>query len=208
MGKVNQQDYEKGYRKGIEAALHMCNFPLRDLTDRGIVESQPECSDFIKESLSRLGGHRASPRQTPLETMESPRFLVAHQFVRKFKLGDRKRIIGRADGKEVIIALVGHVETHVVADDDDGGFAGRCEMLLPGEAVPAMTGYCLGSIDGTGTALIVGQDNKLYVYSPEDAVDLPWEKLNAEGAELIVDAAQNMHLRSIPGMMAKSIEEG
>jgi hypothetical protein len=80
-------------------------------------------------------------------------------------------------------------------------------MLLPGEAVPSMTGYCLGSIDGTGTALIVGQDDKLYVYSPEDAIDLPWEKLNTEGAELVVDA-QNIHLRSILGMLAKSIDEG
>jgi len=131
----------------------------------------------------------------------------AHQFVKKFKLGDRKRIVGHADGKEVVIALVGHVETHVVVEDDNGGFAGRCEMLLPGEAVPAMTGYCLGSIDGTGTALIVGQDDKLYVYSPEDAIDLPWEKLNTEGAELVVDA-ENIHLRSIPGMLAKSIDEG
>jgi len=131
----------------------------------------------------------------------------AHQFVKKFKLGDRKRIVGRADGKEVVIALVGHVETHVVVEDDNGGFAGRCEMLLPGEAVPAMTGYSLGSIDGTGTALIVGQDDKLYVYSPEDAIDLPWEKLNTEGAELVVDA-ENIHLRSIPGMLAKSIDEG
>lgn len=207
MGKVNQQDYEKGYRKGIETALHMCNFPFRDWTDRGIVESQPECSDFIKESLSRMAGHRASPRQTPLEMMEIPRFLDAHQFLRKFKLGDRKRIIGRAGEKEVVIALVGHVETHIVAEDDDGGFVGRCEMLLPGETVPSMTGYCLGPIDGTGTALIVGQDDKLYVYSPEDAIDLPWENLKTEGAELVVNA-ENIQLRSIPGMMAKSIEEG
>jgi len=190
----NHQDYEKGYRKGIEAALHM-------------FESQLECSDFIRESLSRMAGHCPSPRQPPLEMTESPRFLGAHQFVRNFKLGDRKRIIGRADGKEVVIALVGHVDTHIVAEDDDGGFTGRCEMLLPGEAVPSMTGYCLGSIDGTGTALIVGQDDKLYVYSPEDALNLPWEKLNTEGAELVVNA-QNITLRSIPGMMAKSIEEG
>jgi hypothetical protein len=32
-----------------------------------------------------MAGHRPSPRQTPLETMESPRFLDAHQFVKKFK---------------------------------------------------------------------------------------------------------------------------
>jgi hypothetical protein len=31
--------------------------------------------------------------------------------------------------------------------------------------------------------------------------------LNTEGAELVVDA-QNITLRSIPGMRAKSIEEG
>ena len=139
--------------------------------------------------------------------MEIPRFLGAHEFLNKFKLGDRKRILGSADGKEVVIILVGHVETHILAENDDGGFAGRCEMLLPGEAMPYMTGYCLGSIRGTGTALIVGQDDKLYVYSPEEALDLPWEKLDAEGAELVVNA-RNIHLRSIPGMMAKSIEEG
>jgi hypothetical protein len=138
--------------------------------------------------------------------MARPTFLGAHQFVRKFKLGDRKRSIGRVDEREVVIALVGHVETHIVAEDDDGGFGGRCEMLLPGEVVATLTGYCLGSIDGTGTALIVGKDDKLYVYSPPDAIDPTWEPLNAEGAELIIEG-QNIRCREIAGMMAKPIEE-
>jgi hypothetical protein len=152
-----------------------------------------------------MAGHRPGPRQTP-RMMESPKFLGAREFVQSVKVGDRRRIIGFADGKEVVIALVGHIETHEISEDDDGIFHHRCEMLLPGEAVPSMAGYCLGTILGTGTAVIVGADDKLYVYSPENAIVFPWEKLNSEGAELIVKD-QNIELRSIPGMMAKCIEE-
>jgi hypothetical protein len=202
-----QKEYEKGYRKGVEAALLMCNFPPRDLTDQGAVESQPECAEYIKESLSRMAGHSPRPQQTQFEPMGRPTFLGAHQFVRNFKLGDRKRSIGRVDEREVVIALVGHVETHIAAEDDDGGFSGRCEMLMPGEEVPTLSGYCLGSIDGTGTALIVGKNDKLYVYSPQEAIDPAWDPLNAEGAELIIDAHQNIRCRGIVGMMAKAIEE-
>ena len=154
-----------------------------------------------------MAGHSPTPPQSQFEPMARPTFRGAHQFVRNFKLGDRKRSIGRVDEREVVIALVGHVETHIVAEDDDGGFGGRCEMLLvPGEEVPTLTGYCLGSIDGTGTALIVGNDDKLYVYSPPEAIDPAWEPLNAEGAELIVEG-QNIRCREIAGMMAKPIEE-
>ena len=75
------------------------------------------------------------------------------------------------------------VETHIVAEDDDGEFVGRCEMLLPEEAMLYMIEFCLGFIEGTGTALIVGEEDKLYVYSSKDVFDLPWEKMDAEGTE-------------------------
>ena len=107
--------------------------------------------------------------------------------------------------EEVVIILVGHVETHVVEEDDVGGFFGRCEMMIPGE--PIMHGFVLGMIDGTGTAVVIDQYDRLYAYSPEDAVDAPWEKMHSDGAEIKVDSGNNISLRSIPGMIVASLGE-
>ena len=65
----------------------------------------------------------------------------------------------------------------------------------------------MGKIYGTGTAVIIDQYNKLYAYSPEDAIGPPWEKMPSDGAEITIDSENNISLRSIPGMLVASLGE-
>jgi len=54
-------------------------------------------------------------------------------------------------------------------EDNLGEFFGLCEMKLPDE--PSMTGYVLGSIDGSGTAFLIGKNDALCLILAKDAVN-------------------------------------
>jgi hypothetical protein len=197
--------FENGYRKGVGAALLICNPMLwNDMTNWNVVDSQTDCSPFVKETLSRMAGLSPPIKKSPL-LWEKPAFIGANGYIRQYGLKERKKIMGYIDNEEVLVLLVGHVETQVVQEDDIGGFFGRCEMAIPGE--PIKHGFVLGRIYGTGTAVIVDQYDKLYAYSPEDAIGPPWGKMTSDGAEIKLDSENNISLLSIPGMLVASLGE-
>jgi hypothetical protein len=113
--------------------------------------------------------------------------------------------MGYIDDESVIVTLVGYVDTHVDLDYD-GGFAGYCAIDCPGESLKQ--GYVLGSIRGTGAALIVADVNRFYAYVPEDSIDPPWSKFTSPGAELILDEHSKIVVRSIPDMKVAVFEDG
>ena len=133
-----------------------------------------------------------------------PTFTDAREYIWQLGLKDRKKVIGYINGEKVIAEMVGHVETHDIRDEDTD-FYGRCELAIPGQ--PVMHGFALGSFGTSGTALIVGQDDKIYAYSPEYALDYPWELMKSEGAEIEIDAENNIIVRDIPGMTVASLAE-
>jgi hypothetical protein len=68
-------------------------------------------------------------------------------------------------------------------------------------------GFILGSFDINETILIIDQHEKLYAYSPKDAIDFPWKMMESEGAEIEIDVENNIALRSIPGVVVGSLAE-
>jgi len=199
--------FKKGFQKGAGAALLMCNSLLPDGTNRGVADSQPECTPFIKETLGRMAGlPKPSPAKPSL--WRQPTFSDASKSLRKLGLSERKMIIGYDNdtNKEIPVTFVGHVETYWVDDENDlRGFFRLCKMKLPDE-VP-MTGFVLGPIDGSGTALMIGQNDTLYAFSPQDAIGWPWSKLKSEGAELRIDENNKVHIVPIEGMRAACLDQ-
>jgi hypothetical protein len=204
INQIEKSAFEKGYRKGVKAAKMICDSPLCETANRGVVQSQPDCSKFVVDTLSRMSGDVVE-KPPPPRLWEKPHFLGAGNYIRQNKPDQRRRLMGYIDGKEIVVVLVGYVETHIVEDDDPGGFQHECEIYFPAEG-EIKTGFCLGYIRGTGTAVIIDQDDKLYVYTPKDAIDPPWDKLVSEGAELLSDSDHNLLLRDLPGMVAESVE--
>jgi hypothetical protein len=118
---------------------------------------------------------------------------------------DKVKLIGNLDGKPVKVILVGHVETRIRDDDSDDEFLGCCEMAFGDD--PIFMGFILGYIGCSGTALIIGNDERLYVYSPEDSIDKPWEKLVGSGGEIIIDADHNVTIREVHNLQVASLGE-
>jgi hypothetical protein len=135
---------------------------------------------------------------------KKPIFTDAHEYIWQLGLKHRKKVIGYVSGEKVIAEMVGHVETHDLPDAD-GDFFGRCELAIPGQSV--MHGFILGSFCWTGTALIIGQDDKIYAYSPENAIDYPWKLMKSKGAEIEIDAEHNIIVRDSPRMIVTSLAE-
>jgi hypothetical protein len=131
-------------------------------------------------------------------------FTDAREYIWQSRLKHRKKVIGYVNEEKVIVQMVGHVETHDL-QDEDGDFFGRCELAIPGQSV--MHGFILGSFYRSGTALIIGQDDKVYAYSPENAIDYPWKLMKSEGAEIEIDSEHNIIVRDIPRMIVTSLAE-
>lgn len=70
---------------------------------------------------------------------------------------------------------------------------------------PVFTGFILGSIECSGTALIIANDERLYVYSPGDSIDNPWEKLVGSGGEFIIDGDHNLTIREAHDLQVASL---
>jgi hypothetical protein len=102
------------------------------------------------------------------------------------------------DGEEVMVALVGHVETLIVQYEDDDLFYGLREIGISGQSIGH--GYILGYVDISGTALIIDQNDRLYAYSPKDALNRPWNKMTSDGAQIKIDAEHNIILHNVQRM--------
>ena len=100
------------------------------------------------------------------------------------------------DETQVLADLVGHVDTHIVDDDN-----GVCEIVIGGRI---MQGYILGSIRGTGTTVVLGEDDQLFVYTPETAMDPPWANMASVAANFEFDATKTT-LKILTEMVVVSV---
>jgi hypothetical protein len=192
---------EDGMKRGAAAALMVCKSSLPSEAHWGVVDSQPSCSPYVKEVLGRLAGEYRT-QSTKLERWEPTTFTNASKSIRSMSPMERRRVIGYYKGKEIVVLFVGHVDIHQFDDDDDTeGFFGLCEMKVRDGT--SIVGYVLGSIYGTGTALVVGEDNSLFIYSPTDAIDRPWQEVKTEGAEIIIENDNTLRISPIVGMQVE-----
>jgi hypothetical protein len=155
-----------------------------------------------------MAGYKQNPIQTknePSPFWNHPTFTAANDYIHGLDLENRILSIGNIDGEPVMAVLVGHMDVHDSIDDDDD-FYGRCEILISEEGDEFHGyGFILGSFRGTGTSIIIDYRDRLYAYSPENAVDPPWKWMGSSAAALIRDSQGNITLREIPKMMVKSV---
>ena len=91
--------FENGYRKGVGAALLICNSSFGDdMTNGDLVDSQPDCSPFVKETLRRMAGLSPSIKQDPI-LWEKTTFLNANSYIRQFDLHQREKVMGYLDDR-------------------------------------------------------------------------------------------------------------
>jgi hypothetical protein len=145
-----------------------------------------------------------SPEKESEDLWKKPTFTDALEYIWQLELKHRKKAIGYINGEKGIVEMIGHVGTHDLKDEEED-FSGRCELTIPRQSM--MHGFILGSFYMSGTVLIIGQDDKIYAYSPENAVNYPWKLMKSEGAEIEIDAEHNSIIQDIPRMIVTSLAE-
>ena len=54
---------------------------------------------------------------------------------------------------------------------------------------------------------IIDQKNNLYAYSPENAIDYPWNVMTSQGARIAIDSKNIILLKPISGMIITPLGE-
>jgi hypothetical protein len=195
---------EDGMKRGAAVAFLVCKSSPPNEAHWGIVDSQPSCSPYVKEVLSRMAGHYVTPKSTKPALWEPTTFANASEFIESLSPVEYERLIGYYKGKEVVGLFVGHVDVHQLDDDDPTeGFFGLCEIKV-GDGKSIM-GYVLGSIYGTSTAILVGANNSLFIYYPQDAEFPQWEEVETEGAEIFIEDDKTLRILPVVGMQVECL---
>ena len=117
--------------------------------------------------------------------------------------GNPYRLLGRLDGTDVTVNAIGRVETHDY--DDYYGFFGKCTVQLGDRR---MNAYCIGSILGTGTAIVMAEDDRVFAYSPSTAVDYPWGEMKGSiGAIVVLGQNGDITLEYLVDLEVESLAE-
>ena len=105
---------------------------------------------------------------------------------------------------DVTVYASGRIETYDY-DYDYDGFFGKCVVQL-GDL--RMNAYCIGSILGTGTAILMAEDDCVFVYTPSMAVDHPWMAMKSSiGATIVFDHNGVITLEYHPKLKVESLAE-
>jgi hypothetical protein len=118
----------------------------------------------------------------------------------------KTRLLGTLDGENICVTLTGCIHPPVHIQEDCRSIQGRCTLRFGFDE--DIRAYCIGVITGTGTAVIVAKDERMYVYTPPWSSiggDEIWEAVivvkegytapQAVAAEVIVDCEGEIRLR-------------
>lgn len=196
----NEKDiFRSGYRKGLRAAAIICNFPPYSPTDNNAVKSQPGIPKFIAKVLENAEKSSQPEHDPPLDM---PRFVDTSKYIDSLRGTSRRRVLGKMDGVDVFVSVIGRVETYDY-DQEDDDFYGKCIVRLGDHEIQ---GYCLGSIGTSGTGIIICKDESLIAFSPPKAVDLEWPPMKgAIGAIVKIKPNGDIILEHMPNLEVESL---
>ena len=199
MKKKESDLFRTGYRKGLAAAAIICNSPSYSSTDNNPVKSQPGIPELITKTLANAE-RSAQPEDDP--PLDLPHFTDTAKYVRGLRGTSRRRVLGKMDGVDVFVSVIGRVETHDY-DREDDEFFGKCIVRISDYEI---RGYCLGSIGTSGTGIIICQDECLIAYSPSNAVDNEWPPMKgAIGAIIMINQHGDISLERMADVEVESL---
>jgi len=103
------------------------------------------------------------------------------------------QLFGAYHGEEVYVVASAGVETNALGED---GFYGKCALSTP--EIGPVDGYCLGHFP----------KERLYAFSPEEALDLEWPPMEGSiGALIEQDASGEITLTREPEMQVGSLSQ-
>ena len=150
-----------------------------------------------------LGGDVKTPSQI-IDAWTPPQFADVRQYIRdSYNTENEGYYLGSFNGIRLRGFMTGGLECQGSACNNFSG-PGAIVIKHTGvtEEIPAVV---LGSIAGTGTALIIDCDRNIYLYSPPNALDRP---LPGTGSKLFLISQRGAELQDGNTIDAKVVENG
>jgi len=109
------------------------------------------------------------------------------------KKSEHRITLGYFEDTPVILLAIGRVECQGERENDVTGY---CMINKPG--ADPVKGFVLGGIPGTGTAVIVDENEQMLVYHPFNAIDPKWELMKEDSIAILQLADDGRSLRINP----------
>jgi hypothetical protein len=188
----------ESYDAGCAAALLVCNSSEERIITNPLVKGQPGISKVMIDVLSRKTGAN-DPSEYTLWVI--PKFNDAAMYLADLE-GSLTMLLGDYAGEDVYVIAKGGV---TVCLPDEEAFFGKCTISRKNGD---LEGYCLGHVSATGTALILGADERLYLYTPDASLDPEWPQMQgSRAASLEVDSNGKIALTQLSDLEVNSLSD-
>jgi hypothetical protein len=160
--------FKNGYRKAMTTLLERCTFPpLTSFADRAIDSSH--LSPAMRNVVSLLGTGAPEPVQL-ISSWEPPTFDMAEDHISNLCHHNQEIVpLGVLNGSATKLSLHGSVLRH---GDGQNDLYNPCLLTIIDSGAPRkISVICLGTVLGTGTAVLLDRDQNVWLYSPTMTID-------------------------------------
>jgi hypothetical protein len=160
--------FKNGYQKAMTTLLERCTLPpLISFADR-VIDSA-DLSPAMRNVLSLLGTGAPEPIQL-IPVWEPPTFDTAEDYISDLCYQNKEIVpLGVLNGSATKLSLHGYVLRH---GDGENDLYNPCLLTIIDSGVSRkISVICLGTILGTGTAVLLDRDQNVWLYSPTMTID-------------------------------------
>ena len=191
----------EGFDKGVASAAMICNLPLQEVVTDFISVKSHGVPQFVIDTLTWASRSKDRPDPSEFELWPIPPFSEIDRYLVKMK-GSLKKLLGTYQDEDLHVYANGQVEMNI---SDEGGFFGQCEIRLDDTT---LAGYVLGHIFLKGTAVVLSEVNRLFLYTPDASLDPEWSQMDGSmGAALERDSDGNLVLFRMPELEVVSLSD-
>ena len=187
----SKASYDEGFKKAINRIINVCNFPVLRLTNICQVDNQPSVHRIVQNVLKSMAGiaDEIGKAQTSVWA-RVPYNELERWFYSK---PSYEFTLGYIEDTPVVLLAIGRVECQGERENDVTGY---CMITKPGR--DPVQGFVLGGIPGTGTAVIVDENEQMLAYHPFNAIDPKWELMKENSVAILQLADDGRTLRIDP----------
>ena len=190
----SKESYDEGYKEAINQILDVCNFPVRRPADMSRVDNQPTVHRIVQNVLKSMAGISDEIGKVQTSVWTRVPFKELEHWSDSLNPTEYRITLGYIEDTPVVLLAIGRVECQGERENDITGY---CIINKPG--TDPVKGFVLGGIPGTGTAIIVDENEQMIAYHPFNAIDPKWELMKEDSVAILqlADDGRSLHINPI-----------
>jgi hypothetical protein len=186
--------YDEGYKEAINQMLDVCNFPVPRPANICQVDSQPSVHRIFQNVLKSMANIADETGKAQTTVWIRVPYKELECWCYSLKRAEYRITLGYIEDTPVVLVAIGRVQCQGERENDITGY---CIINKPG--TEPVKGFVLGEILGTGTAVIVDENEQMLVYYPFNAIDPKWEPMRNDSIATLqlADDGRSLYINPI-----------